>query len=286
MRMRRPSKKLVLKIAGAIVLLFVALGIWAFFIEPNRLVVTTETIRVNNWPAGFEKMKIAVLADLHVGAPFINTQKLQLIVQLVNENNPDIVVLLGDFISDVRGGTVVPPEITAENLKNLRARFGVYAVLGNHDWSFDGMRVKRALESVGFRVLENDVARIEANGDGVWLAGFGDLWTGRPDVDETLAKVTDTNPVIGLTHNPDLFPRIPSSVALTLAGHTHGGQVNLPFFGRTQVPSEFGQRYAAGLVVENNHQLFVTTGIGTSIIPLRFRVPPEIVILTMTSAPE
>jgi predicted MPP superfamily phosphohydrolase len=285
MRIPKPRKKLIIKIVTfALLLGLVFAGVWGFFIEPNRLVVHEETLELRDWPAGFDKLKIAVLADLHVGSPYIDAEKLQLIVSKVNQMQPDLIVLLGDFISAVRGGKVIEPEIIAENLKGLRARYGVFAVLGNHDWWFDGTRVMRALESVGIRVLENDVARVEHDGQAIWLVGLGDLWTSKPDIEGTLAKITDANPVIVLTHNPDLFPKIPARVTLTLAGHTHGGQVNLPFVGRLRVPSEYGQRYAAGHVVENNHHLFVTTGIGTSIIPVRFRVPPEIVLLTLTSA--
>jgi predicted MPP superfamily phosphohydrolase len=283
----KPGKKLVIKIvAAALILGLVFAGVWGFFIEPNRLVVNQETISLAGWPASLDNLKVAVLSDLHVGSPYIDAQKLQLIVSKVNELQPDLIVILGDFvIQNVWGGKFVEPEFIAENLKGLRARYGVFAVLGNHDWWFDGIRVMRALESVGISVLENDVAQIELSGQAIWLVGLGDLWTRKPDIEGTLAKITDTNPVIVLTHNPDLFPKIPSRVILTLAGHTHGGQVNLPFVGRLKVPSDYGQRYAAGHIIENNQHLFVTTGIGTSIIPVRFRVPPEIVLLTLTSGP-
>lgn len=276
------KKRIFLIAVGALVLVLALTGIWAFLIEPSRLVVKQETIKLANWPTGFENLKIAVISDLHVGSPFIDAEKLRFIVLQINAMQPDLIVLLGDFmIQDVVGGKQVEPEDFAENLKNLRARHGVFAVLGNHDWWYDGPRVGRALEAVGIRVLDDDVMKIERNGQAIWLAGLKDAWTNRTDIDGTLRKVTDENPIVALTHNPDLFVRIPPGVILTLAGHTHGGQVNLPFFGRTKVPSEFGKRYAAGHIVENNHHLFVTTGIGTSIIPVRFRVPPEIVILTL-----
>lgn len=282
--MPKSRKKRVFLIAVGALLLAVALtGIWAFLIEPNRLVVKEETIRLANWPKGFENLKIAVLSDLHVGSPFITAEKLRFITLQVNATQPDLIVILGDFMSSVRGGKVIEPEFIAENLKNLRARHGVFAVLGNHDWWYNAPRVERALEAVGIRVLEDDVAKIERNGQAIWLAGLKDAWTNQTDINGTLSKVTDENPIIALTHNPDLFVKIPPRVILTLAGHTHGGQVNFPFFGRTKVPSEFGKRYAAGHIIENNHHLFVTTGIGTSIIPVRFRVPPEIVILTLKS---
>jgi uncharacterized protein len=195
-------------------------------------------------------------------------------------------VLLGDYvIQEVVGGKFVEPEVFAQNLKNLRARHGVYAVLGNHDWWYDGPRVRRALEGVGIRVLDDEVALVERDGQAVWLAGLADAWTNQTNVRGTLAQVTDESPVIALTHNPDLFVRIPPRVAITLAGHTHGGQVKLPFVGRLRVPSMYGQRYAAGHVVEDNRHLFVTTGIGTSIIPVRFGVPPEVVFLTLKTVP-
>jgi predicted MPP superfamily phosphohydrolase len=109
------------------------------------------------------------------------------------------------------------------------------------------------------------------------------FWTRPQKIDETIHQVSDAGPIIAVTHNPDIFPKIPARVALTIAGHTHGGQVNLPLVGRPEVPSIFGQRYAAGHIVEDNRHLFVTTGIGTSMIPVRFRVPPEIVVLTLES---
>ena len=274
-------KRILLIAVGALALAFVLTGIWTFLIEPNRLVVKEETIQLPNWPTGFENLKIAVLSDLHVGSPFIDAEKLHFIVLQVNAMQPDLIVLLGDFMASESVGKVIEPEVIAENLKNLRARHGVFAVLGNHDWWYNGQRVRHALEAVSIRVLDDDVMKIERDGQAIWLAGLKDAWTNRTDIDGTLRKVTDESPIIALTHNPDLFVRIPPRVILTLAGHTHGGQVNFPFFGPIKVPSEYGQRYAVGHIVENNHHLFVTTGIGTSIIPVRFRVPPEIVILTL-----
>jgi uncharacterized protein len=287
MATRPARKRSVVKITAAALALSLAfLAVWAFVIEPDSLVVREETIQLPNWPTGFENLKIAVVSDLHVGSPYIDAVKLAYIVARVNDARPDLVVLLGDFmIQDVWGGKAVEPEVIAEMLKGLRARHGVFAVLGNHDWWYDGPRVRRALEGVGIRVLDDDVERIERGQDAIWLIGLADAWTNKTDIRGTLARVTDDKPIVALTHNPDLFPRIPQRVVLTLAGHTHGGQVNLPFVGRLRVPSEFGQRYAAGHVVEENHHLFVTTGIGTSIIPVRFRVPPEIVFLTLKTVP-
>jgi predicted MPP superfamily phosphohydrolase len=261
------------------------LAAWAFLIEPNRLVIHEETISLSNWPRNLDGLRVAALADFHAGSPFIDEQKLRRIVVETNQTNPDLIVLLGDFMID-RGlnRPRIEPEIIASILKDLRARFGVYAVLGNHDWGYNGYRVRKALESTGvIKVLENEVTQININGESLWLAGLVDKWTRIQDVDGTLRKIPAGQTIIALTHNPDIFPTIPPSVSLTLAGHTHGGQVNLPFVGRLIVPSDYGQKYAAGLIVEQGKSLFVTTGIGTSIFPVRFRVPPEIAILTLKS---
>jgi predicted MPP superfamily phosphohydrolase len=189
----------------------------------------------------------------------------------------------GDFVENAWGMWAVDPELTAAELKGFKARFGVFSSLGNHDWWYNGNRVRLALEGSGIRVLENDVAKIERHGAAMWVVGFGDLWEGFPNIAKTLAKVTDDAPVIALTHNPDLFPQIPTRVALTVAGHTHGGQVSLPLIGRPIVPSHFGQRYAIGHINEGGRSLFVTPGIGTSILPVRFRVTPEISLLTINN---
>ncbi len=187
------------------------------------------------------------------------------------------------MVRDTWHSKTVEPQVIAETLKDLRAPLGVYAVLGNHDWWYDGGKVREALENAGIRVLDNEVAQLQKNDQTFWLVGLADAWTGRDDIAGTTQKVPAGQPAIAITHNPDILPRLTSILQLTLAGHTHGGQVNLPFLGRRIVPSEFGQRYAAGHVEEAGKRLFVTTGIGTSVFPVRFRVPPEIAVLTVRS---
>jgi predicted MPP superfamily phosphohydrolase len=270
--------------AGLLVLSLFLPVIWSVFIEPNRLVVNSVSLKLDRWPSSLDGLRIAVVSDLHVGSPYIDNDKLTLIVGKINASHPDLILMLGDFvIQGIRGGHFVDPESIASALRQLHAPLGVFAVLGNHDWWLDGDRVKRALEKAGVEVLENDVTEIRATGGSFWLAGVADLWTRRPDIEGTLRKLPGNATVILLTHNPDIFPRIPERVALTLAGHTHGGQVDLPLLGRLVVPSAYGHRYAAGHVQEGSRNLYVTTGIGTSILPVRFRVPPEILVLTLHS---
>jgi uncharacterized protein len=272
-------------VIGFLLLAVLFCEIWGFLIEPNRLVVNHATIQINNWPNDFNGLRIAVIGDIHAGAPFIDDLKLRLLVETTNQQQPDLVVLLGDFMSqDTWHGHRVAPEIIANHLKYLKAPLGVYAVLGNHDWWDNGDEVRRSLEQAGIRVLENDVSEVKRGGTSFWLAGLSDIWTRPQKVLETLAKIPPGSQTIALTHNPDVFQDLPKTVPLMLAAHTHGGQVKFPLIGTPIVPSRFGQRYSAGHVFENDHHLFVTSGIGTSILPLRFRVPPEMVILTVKSS--
>jgi len=236
-------------------------------------------------PGWTSELRMAVLSDLHIGSPHVGIDKLRRIVEKTNAENPAVIVLLGDFViggpggRGVRGGSFVEPERIAAELKNLHAPLGVFAVLGNHDWWYDGHRVGRTLTEAGITVLENQAIHL---GNRFWLGGIADYWTRLPDIAGTLAQVVGDDPVVLITHNPDLFPEIPPRVSLTLAGHTHGGQVQLPVVGTLITPSQRG--YIGGEYVEQGRHLFVTTGIGTSIVPVRLGVPPEIVILTIAPA--
>jgi predicted MPP superfamily phosphohydrolase len=200
----------------------------------------------------------------------------------------------------------VAPEEWAGALAGLKAPFGVHAILGNHDWwdDLNAQRTRRGpvlgrrmLERFGIPVYENDAIRLAKDRHPFWLAGLGDQMafiTGRrkrafrrfegvDDLDGTLAKVTDEAPVILLAHEPDVFPRVPDRVALTLSGHTHGGQVRLLGYS-PMVPSRYGNRYAYGHVVEDNRHLIVSGGLGCSILPVRIGCPPEIVVVDVGSA--
>jgi len=281
----RQSRRKGIRIALLLlVLLIVSCLVWGFFIEPNRLVVNQQSIQIDTWPKELGGFRIALIADLHTGGWFIDENKLRLIVDRTNQLNPDLVVLLGDYVApNSWHSRRVEPEITAGVLKDLRAPLGVYAVLGNHDWWYNGAKVRRAFEQNGIPVLEDEVVEIRWRDKSFWLAGLADLWTRPQQIDETIAKAPPGSTMIALTHNPDIFPRLPPNVPLLLAAHTHGGQVSIPLIGTPIVPSRFGSKYTAGHVFENGHHMFVTTGIGTSILPVRFRVPPEIVVLTVKS---
>lgn len=252
---------------------------WAFWWEPSSV-----TVRHARIPAPeLSGLRIAVLADLHIGSPYHGLETLREIVRRTNAERPDLILLPGDFvIQGVVGGDFVHPDDAAPVLAQLEAPLGVWAVMGNHDHWFDGENpVPPAFERNGIPLLEDRAVLIERTESPFWLVGVSDLWESDHDVRKALSGVEGGQPVMLFTHNPDLFPEIPSRVSLTVAGHTHGGQVNFPVLGRLIVPSKFGERYAAGLIVEDGRKLFVSTGLGTSILPVRFRVPPVISILEL-----
>jgi uncharacterized protein len=258
---------------------------YAGAIEPQGLVVTRYAPAPRAWPAG-RKLSITAIADLHAGGPDMLLPHVRRIVDTANGLNSDIVVLLGDFIATYRFAyTRVPDPAWAAELARLDAPLGKWAILGNHDWWHDLAGVRGALKGVQIPVLENDALLLGNQGQRFWLAGLGDQlahplghgrFRGVDDLPGTLAKVKTDDPVLLLAHEPDIFPRVPARVALTLSGHTHGGQIRLPVIWPYFVPSKYGARYAYGHVVENDRHLIVSGGLGTSIIPARLGVPPEI----------
>lgn len=278
--------------------LAVGSGLYAFGVEPAfRLRVKHYRLTPPGWPPG-QRLTVAALADLHAGEPYMGLTRVREIVAATNRLGADLVVLLGDYVAGHRFQTRgVGVDELAPVLAALHAPLGRYAILGNHDWWDDAAAQRagrgpivagRVLEAAGIPVLENRALRLEHDGWPLWLLGLGDqlalLRRPRPvgvhDLAGTLAKVTDDAPVLLLAHEPDVFAELPARVSLTLSGHTHGGQVRA--FGYSPlVPSRFGNRYAYGHVVEEGRHLIVSGGLGTSILPVRLGVPPEIVLVEL-----
>ena len=283
-----------------------ATSAWAMIIEPFwRMRITRYAFTPAGWPDGLS-LRLAIVADIHACNPWMTAARVREIAETTNDLGADCVLLLGDYVAGHKYQEPVPAGDWAKALSILKAPLGVHAVLGNHDWWNDREAMKRlagptvarlALESVGIRVYENDAARLEKDGRPFWLAGLGDQmafipvrgWRdparGADDLPGALAKITDDAPVILMAHEPDVFARVPSRVALTISGHTHGGQVRL--FGHALVvPSCYGERFAYGHVVEDGRDLVVSGGLGCSVFPVRLGSPPEIVVIELGGDPK
>jgi uncharacterized protein len=271
----------------SLIAIFLLCMSWGFFIEPNMLVVNRQSISIPNLPEEYKNMKVLVIGDVHTGSPFIDEKKLEKIVKISNKEKPDLFLLLGDYVIEgVVGGKFVDPSITTKYLSRVKAPRGHIAILGNHDWWYNGYKTKQALEKSGIRVLENESVNIARNNEKpLWIAGLADNIERIPDIYKSIKNVNSKDTVILLTHEPDFFGdfanNIPYQVKLVLSGHVHGGQVRLPFIGAIITPSSYGNRYSKEFIVENGKQMFVTSGIGTSILPVRFLCPPEIVVITL-----
>jgi predicted MPP superfamily phosphohydrolase len=255
---------------------------WGVLVEPGLLEVRERAVAPAAWPASLAGLRVAAISDVHGGAPHVDEDALRRLVERTNASRPDVIVLLGDYvIHGVPGGRFMEPAQVADLLSGLRAPLGVFAILGNHDHWHDALGTASAFEAEGIPMLVNEARRVERGGVPLWIAGLDDAWAGAPDAAAALRPVPAGEAVLLLTHNPDIFPTLPARATLTLAGHTHGGQVRVPWLGPPIVPSKYGQRYAEGWIVEDGRSMYVTTGVGTSIAPVRFLVRPEVALLTL-----
>jgi predicted MPP superfamily phosphohydrolase len=270
-----------------LVTVFWGLGIRAFLWEPQTLIVRRVEVISRTWSG--PPLRIGVISDTHMGAPHMSVGRLNGIVRQMNAERPDIVALLGDY-----AGRHEPAELRNKGersqvmsglppLGNLDAPLGVYAVLGNHDWWFDGEAIEQGLRSENIFVLENTRIRVQRPGGAFWIAGLADYDSKRtrPSYSDTLGDFEGEEPVLALSHWPDVFAAAPDRVALTIAAHSHCGQVNLPFLGRLIHASAGSEKWPCGLYEERGRKLYVTGGVGVSIIPVRFLQPPEIAVITL-----
>jgi hypothetical protein len=292
-----PSRRQFLTGLGAGIGLTAATGVYALDVEPlRRLVVTSYAPALPRWDPAL-RLRVAVLADFHICEPYMPFDRVAEIVDATNALKPDLVLLLGDYPAGFIAWRKLPLGQFARMMEELKAPLGTHAILGNHDWWDDEAvqtarsgtpAAKRLLEARGIPVMENQAVRLIKDGRPFWLAGLADQqpfmgsWKSlsHADVPRTLAAVTDSAPVILMAHEPDIFATLSDRFSLTLAGHTHGGQVRM--FGRSPAIRKVqGHDYAYGHIIQDGRHMIVSGGFGLSRIPVRLGVPPEIVLLEL-----
>ena len=280
-------RRILIFLASLFVLSF-GLALWGYWIEPRSLVVTRLSLPVEGLKA---PLRVAAIGDPQPTLLHWPPSRLRQAFARAAAEKPDIILWLGDYAYDgglyrrldIRDWTFVEPAETIQAMASIDAPMGSYAILGNHDWWWDGPEVQRLIRQTHIRLLIDEAVLVThpETGASLWIAGLDDISAPRPtDLKGVLAKTDDSAPTLVLSHSPDIFPRIPAGPTLTLSGHTHCGQVLVPFVGRPIVPIRHKQ-YACGLFEEGERRLFVTAGIGTALMPVRFLTPPEVVIIDL-----
>ncbi|HEU0097639.1 MAG TPA: metallophosphoesterase [Allosphingosinicella sp.] len=252
-------------------ILLVGFSYWTAVSDP---VVRSARVAVAGWPSGQPRLRLLLMSDIHVGGPDMPPERLRRIVGQVNRLKPDLVLIAGDFVTDKRLATRhYSHDEAVAPLAGLRPRLATVAVLGNHDHWRDAGAARRALARAGIHLLENEAVQLGP----VAVGGLDDDFTDRADLAATLAALRALKgPRLILSHSPDPFADPAPDVFLMLAGHTHCGQVAPPLIGPLSTMSDYGRRYACGLVREGGRTLVVTAGLGTSGIPLRLGAVPDL----------
>lgn len=252
-----------------LLLIFLALGVYGVFVEPKQIQVINYQVQDKE----LSGLKFVLVGDFHIKT--FEQKKLDKIVNLINEQQADLVLSVGDYVNGHLETTTMPIEDIAKGLGKIKPN--LYAILGNHDLWHDEEFVINALETEGITVLHNKNAKLNLKGKEFYLAGIG---YGDEGMMSILTALKGTkSPVVMLAHTPDEFPKMPSDVNLTLSGHTHGGQIRLPFVGALFTASRYQNKYAQGYIEEKGKKLIVTRGLGESILPVRFNCKPEIVVI-------
>lgn len=261
------------------------------FLEPAHPQLVRLDVPLARLPKAWDGLTILQLSDFHYD-DYFTVIPIRKAIQIANSLQPDLVVLTGDFVTipafndylhnAKRAGDAAEP--CAYHLAQLRARLGVFAILGNHDADSDPARVVHALEPRGITVLRNQSIPLERGKARLWLAGIDDPLVGKPDMDSTLGSVPRNEPVVLLSHEPDFADHAAKyPVDLQLSGHSHGGQVWLPIVGAPYLP-EMARKYPRGLYQIGGLTLYTNSGLGTIRMPVRFNCPPEVTLFTLKSA--
>ena len=279
------SRRRFLKIAAAAGV--AAIGIDSVFLEPNRPEITKQELRLRRWPAALDGFTIALLSDFHYDPQF-SVHPLHAAVAIVNGLRPDLIALTGDFVSVPNfshhaRSAARAAEPCAEILRQMQAPHGLWAVLGNHDDATDPDFITDTLRNAGISVLANQSIAMELKGARFWLGGVNDVLSETADLDAVTRTIPKTEATVLLAHEPDYADYVKRYfVDLQLSGHSHGGQIRLPFLPPLYEPV-LARKYVSGLYKVGPLTLYTNRGLGTIGLPVRWNCPPEITLFTLRS---
>ena len=256
-----------------------AVGAFGYVTAVSDPTVRHARISLPGWPAEAPPVRALLISDIHVAGPDMPPERLGRIVRRINALRPDIVLIAGDLVSDRPVSTrLYSTEESIAPLRQLRPRLGTVAVLGNHDHWRSEEAVRTALRAAGILVLDNSAASVGP----LAVGGLDDAFTDHDDPKGTVARMRDLpGAKLLLSHSPDPFANLPSDIRIMLAGHTHCGQISLPLIGPFATYSDYGNRYACGIIREGGKTLIVGAGLGTSMVPLRLGAPPDMWLIEL-----
>ncbi|TVY10834.1 metallophosphoesterase [Paenibacillus cremeus] len=281
---RRSFLKKIAWTAAGLVALPSASFSYARYAEPKWLDQTSVSLPFERLPKELDGLRIVQFSDVHHGFHYSAADLLKL-AAAINRLQPEMICFTGDLV-DYSMGADSEAQAVINALKAMQAPLGKFAVLGNHDYYADPMSIVNALTAGGFKVLRNEAVSVKRQGSetsAFWMAGVEDQWEGKPDIAQALKQAKNDPFVLLLSHCPDYADiAAKHGVDLQLSGHSHGGQVRLPFFGHLTVP-KYAQKYVKGLYTleQGKLQLYVNRGIGVSVYPVRFWCRPELTAFTL-----
>lgn len=256
--------------------------IWVCLIEPNWIKIRQKKVCLSRWKKDLDGLNVVILSDLHTGSPFNGLDKLETIVKKVNTLEPDLVLLLGDFV--IKGMPLVKPlepDPIVEKLSHIKSTLGVVAIMGNHDYRYGASAVRDSFKKYNIPLIENDAIPFNVKGSRFWVAGIPDFDTAPYDIEQALRNVDNECPVLMMVHNPYMFTKLPDRFSMCFAGDTHAGQIYPFLIGDFLLKLKNGfqyiPKYRYGLVKEGDTYFYTTSGLGVTFLPARFRALPEIV---------
>ena len=256
--------------------------IYGSMIEPNNIEVTINKIPMKNLPSAFEGYKIAQITDLHMGS-WLNRERLDEVVNMINAHRPDMVTITGDFITM---GDIEPYATDlVESLSKLQATDGVFGVLGNHDHWSNVEITRKVLQEANIIELPNEHKVIEREGSQLIIAGLDDVWENQNDIEKLVSGMPPNIPAVLMAHEPDIADEISQTglFGLQISGHSHGGQIRLPFIGAPLLP-RLGRKYPDGSYQVKDMIQYTNRGIGMVDVPIRINCPREIALFTLHAA--